>query len=359
MYSIKIIGAGSIGNHLAHAARRRNWNVMLTDRDPAALERARAEIYPGRYGAWDDEIELADTASSMAHPADVIFVGTPPDSHIALSVDSLEQAECRVLLIEKPLCTPDLEGAQDLLDKAREKQVFVAVGYNHCLAKSTVKAEEILKSGALGAINTISARTREHWAGIFTAHPWLAGPADSYLGYASRGGGALSEHSHAVNIWQHFAHCVGAGRITEVNATFDMVSDGVINYDRLSILAVRTESGLLGDIIQDVVTVPTDKSARIQGDKGHLEWVVNGLPDHDLIRHGDGEDRIRKTRADDFIAEIDHLAAVMEGGAETSPVALERGLDTMMVIAAAFRSHQTGARVCIDWSKGYRPEALD
>ena len=30
----------------------------------------------------------------------------------------------------------------------------------------------------------------------------------------------------------------------------------------------------------------------------------------------------------------------------------------MMVIAAAFKSHETGRKVRIDWRKGYTPEAL-
>ena len=43
---------------------------------------------------------------------------------------------------------------------------------------------------------------------------------------------------------------------------------------------------------------------------------------------------------------------------KNSPISLERGLDTMMVIAAAFKSHETGRRVSIDWRAGYVPDAL-
>jgi hypothetical protein len=64
------------------------------------------------------------------------------------------------------------------------------------------------------------------------------------------------------------------------------------------------------------------------------------------------------TRADDFKAEIDHLTGIMEGRATSSPISLERGLDTMMVIAAAFKSDALGRRVRIDWARGYTPEAL-
>ena len=40
MMRAKIIGAGSIGNHLGHACRRLGWGVTLCDVDPAARRRA-------------------------------------------------------------------------------------------------------------------------------------------------------------------------------------------------------------------------------------------------------------------------------------------------------------------------------
>ena len=41
MYKVKVLGAGSIGNHLANASRRRGWQVAICDLDPAALARTR------------------------------------------------------------------------------------------------------------------------------------------------------------------------------------------------------------------------------------------------------------------------------------------------------------------------------
>ena len=36
---VKVYGAGSIGNHLAHASRSLNWNVDVVDIDEDALVR--------------------------------------------------------------------------------------------------------------------------------------------------------------------------------------------------------------------------------------------------------------------------------------------------------------------------------
>ena len=57
--SAKVFGAGSIGNHLANASRRLGMRVLLCDIDTAALDRARNDIYPSRYGQWDDEIQTS------------------------------------------------------------------------------------------------------------------------------------------------------------------------------------------------------------------------------------------------------------------------------------------------------------
>ncbi len=59
MARVKIFGAGSIGNHLGHACRGLGWQVTICDIDAQALRRTRVEIYPARYGAWDDGIRLA------------------------------------------------------------------------------------------------------------------------------------------------------------------------------------------------------------------------------------------------------------------------------------------------------------
>ncbi len=387
MLSVKIFGAGSIGNHLAHACRGRGFRVMICDLDPAALERTKNDIYPTRYGSWEPALELArgavkrvrkkpsgksKTASPWAsvRPSstagfDLIIVGAPPESHIPIALEALKKDPPRALLIEKPLCPPSLAGCAELDELARATGTFAAVGYNHTLCRNTFLAEEALARGVIGSPLTIQARVLEHWGGIFGAHPWLAGPQDSYLGFWSKGGGACGEHSHSVNIFQHFAHILNQGRVVEVRAMMDMVSDGEVDYDRLCQLLCRTESGLVGSIIQDVITEPAQKYVRIQGDSGWLEWRVNKDSTHDAVSWGGREidateELIAKTRPDDFAGEIEHLEKVLAGQADPadSPISLKRGLESMLVIAAAYRSHQLGRAVAIDYEAGWTPAAI-
>ena len=360
MYRVKILGAGSIGNHLAHASRRLGWRVALCDIEAAALERARREIYPARYGAWDEAIELHLAADAPRAGFDLIVVGTPPDVHVALAIEAIAE-QPRAVLVEKPLCGPDLRGAEGLRRLAADRGVTVFVGYDHVVGKGAVAALEAARR--LDGVETLDVEFREHWAGIFAAHPWLDGPQDSYLGFWERGGGASGEHSHAINLWQYFARGVGAGGVAEVSATLDYVREGGVDYDKLCLLNLRTETGLVGRVVQDVVTIPPRKWARIQGRDGYVSLGVGVQPGADGVewKLGDAEPEalvIEKTRPDDFIRELEHIEAVLDAGEKAEVLCLDRGLDTMLVVAAAHRSAREGRTIRIDRSAGCTLDAL-
>jgi predicted dehydrogenase len=354
---VKIYGAGSIGNHLSNAARRLGYSVDICDVDAAALQRTRDSIYPGRYGSWDDAIKLHRVGEEPKSGYDYIFIGTPPDSHVKLARAALLEKPI-ALLVEKPLCPPDLDGVDALRAEAASAGVAVFVGYDHVVGQAAEKAAEVLRSGLIGQILTIDVEFREYWGGIFAAHPWLSGPAASYLGYWRRGGGALGEHSHALNLWQFFAHTAGLGRVQTVQAAIDYVADGQLDYDRVCFLNLATSSGTLGRVVQDVVTHPPRKWARIQGTAGHVEWHCGYEPGVDLVRfQGPGKDpesvRFAKTRPDDFIRELTHIdAALREGTAADSPIRLERGLETMRVISAAHQAAAGNGRATIRYGDG-------
>lgn len=361
MYKVKIFGAGSIGNHLAHASRSLGWNVTVCDLDQAALDRTKQSIYPTRYGKWDEAIDLSLVKNAPRGGFDLIIIGTPPDSHLPLALAALEEKP-QAILVEKPLCPPDLEQAQLLLNKVVESGTLAFVGYDHVVGQA---AQEMLgASRRLSTIETIDVEFREHWGGIFAAHPWLQGPQDSYLGFWKRGGGASGEHSHAINLWQFFSGGLGNGRVTEVSATLDFVRTDKVDYDRLCLLNLTTETGMIGRVVQDVITSPPKKWARIQGTDGYAELAMGYQPGIDRIdwKNG-GEDlqflTIKKTRPDDFIWELQHIETVITGKAENAVLSLERGLETMLVVAAAHLSSTKKRAVRIDYRKGYTPQALE
>lgn len=362
MYRVKIHGAGSIGNHLSNASRALGWEVDLCDVDPAALTRTREQIYPGRYGRWDEAIHLHESRDAPRGGHDLIMIGTPPDSHVPLALAAIDERP-KAILVEKPFCTPDLADAQRVVESARANGVAIFTGYDHVVGKASEAFGTLVAGGELGPVLTLDVEFREFWGGIFAAHPWLAGPADSYLGFWKRGGGASGEHSHAANLWQHFAHCAGAGRVVEVSAVMDFVGDGKIDYDSMCLLSLRTESGLVGRVVQDVVTSPPRKWARIQCRDGFAEWYCGYKPGVDAVLRGDAkgvvhEQAFEKTRPADFIQELTHIEAALAGDPASSPISGVRGLDTMLVVAAAHKSVRERRSIRIEYSAGYTDAAL-
>src|SRR5262245_18293277 len=300
----KIFGAGSIGNHLSHALRTLGHDVMLCDVDPAALERTRDSIYPSRYGCWDEGIELALVPEARRGEFDLIIIGTPPDKHMELALQALEEGP-KAMLIEKPVCTPALEEADTLLSAADAKGCRLFVGYDHVVGMAAWRVCELIDRDEIGEAQTLDVEFREHWAGIFAAHPWLEGPSDSYLGFWRRGGGAACEHSHALNLWQHFAHRLGMGRVKDVTATLDYVREGRAEYDRLCSANLATERGFIDRVVQDVVTRPARKWARLQGSDGFIEWHCGYKAGKDAVifcsgNQGSVVETFAKTRADDL-----------------------------------------------------------
>ena len=91
MPKAKIIGAGSIGNHLTKACRDIGFEVTVVDRDAAALKRMKEDIYPKRYGAWDESIKLFTAADEPKGGFDAMLIGTPPDSHMSVALAAVKQ----------------------------------------------------------------------------------------------------------------------------------------------------------------------------------------------------------------------------------------------------------------------------
>ena len=197
----------------AFACREKGWDVLLCDSDPAALKRTQESIYPARYGKWDPRIKLSPVGEAPKEGFDLVIIGTPPESHLELSLETLRQSQPpKVLLIEKPLCPPSLEGCDELVRTATAAGTFVAVGYNHVLCENTRRAEEVLREGAIGTPLTIQARVLEHWQAFSRPiHGWMAPKTHTWVSPPGAAGLAGSTRTPLIsgNISLRFSNSAG------------------------------------------------------------------------------------------------------------------------------------------------------
>ena len=345
---VKIIGAGSAGIHLAQACRRMDWEVGVVDNDVDALRRMRQKIYPARYGNWDDKIKLYSSEAQEAfycNPSDIIMVATPPDVRMKLALNAIKENP-KLLHLEKPLCTPDLKGVAEFeAEMKNHPDTIVTVGYDHAVSKSICRVIDLLRDKSIGEVLTIDVEFREHWKGIFAVHTWLSGPKDSYLGYWERGGGAGNEHSHALHLWLTLARRAWGARgkaLSNVFSKLDIVPDSRSRgYDRVARFLLSALGGD-GAVVQDVVTSPPNKWARIQGDEGFIEWHANGDPDGDVVKYETSNRRaveiFPKKRPDDFFYETQHYDYLIKNASKgpESPILYHSGLEVMKILNKAY-----------------------
>ena len=153
---------------LATSRQRRRalgWSVDIVDVDGSALTRTKNEIYPKRYGAWDESIRLYLKDEAPKRDYDFVFVGTPPDAHFEVAIEAL-QHNPSAILIEKPACGLNFKFVTEYLEKAALLGVKSFIGYDHVVGKACVRFSEMLKSKRVGEIKTIDVEIREHWGGF-------------------------------------------------------------------------------------------------------------------------------------------------------------------------------------------------
>ena len=357
VHRVKVIGAGSIGNHLAHGCRTLGMDVTIVDLSSDALHRTRDVIYPTRYGAWDEKIRLATPTEVEGENFDVVIVGTPPATHLAIATSEMKANPPKLMLIEKPLSHPDAAAVGKFGETAGNSATRVLVGYNQRLKTNTTAFLDAAASLELGALTGLTSHMLESWDGILRAHFWMTSEKDSYLAFTDQGGGALLEHSHALNLFLYFAAELGQGGVTHVEAHMEWVSHETGRYDRDTKLQLTLGSGLVGEVRQDLHTWPAKKEAVAVFEKGSLVWSMGD--ESDSVTHRDaGGAEIRvwnfpKTRPDDFIGELQHLQDLLNDPSLSSPLDLQNSLDVMDVIFSALESSSSGARVPLSAATEY------
>ena len=126
----------------------------------------------------------------------------------------------------------------------------------------------------------------------------------------------------------------------------EIVEKSEYKYDSICAMHLKTETGNVGRVIQDVITLPTRKWLRVQGKDGFVEWYCNGSLDGDLVKYRFGNESdveekvVSKKRPDDFFRLMVHYQKLLnkEISFADSSLNIERGVETVQVIAKAIQS---------------------
>lgn len=138
---VGVIGLGRLGYHHAMNFSKTNGARLVAVSDPmqSALDRA--------VGDFDVSGSL-DYRELIANPdVDAIAIATPTQTHHAVLLDAI--AAGKPIFCEKPL-TFTLDEADEIVKKAKEKNVFIHVGFMRRFDPGHMAAKKMIVSGECG-----------------------------------------------------------------------------------------------------------------------------------------------------------------------------------------------------------------
>ena len=321
---VAVFGAGSVGLHHARAWSKAGSEVDVFDISKEAISRSKDLIWPGRYGApAPNEVDFRHYAavSSLTRGYDLVIIGTPPDSHLDLLRQILDNQMSSIIMIQKPVSPPGeipLDGFRAEAKRASVKGIKLLSGYNHRHSPLFSKFIEEIQSVKSSGLNSahLEVSWREPWGGILAAHPWLADIHESYLGHTARGGGALFEHSHGLDLGLlSFGLVSGDSNAILRDASLTWSNSELHDTDAVAVFSDQDQRFVL-TVNQGVLVKNTEKSLRFTSSPLKMELTFSSDLESLMIAGTDRQVESlnrEKTRESDFDMEVHALKEMLSG----------------------------------------------
>lgn len=253
---ILVLGCGSIGKrHIRNLISMRVGGITACDPDSSKLDYVKKEFSIEVFS------DIEEALNSKTY--DAALICTPPAYHVANALLLLEKGiNC---FIEKPL-SHNLEGIDNLIEKASEKRKVVLVGYTLRFSPSLIRIKKMIDEGVIGDILSLRASV-----GYYLPY-WR--PSENYRGgYGARkdmGGGIVLDASHEINYVRYLV-----GEVEEVFAVCRKLSKLEIDTEDFAEITMRHNNGAYSQIHLDYLQSNYRRSCEIIGSKGMLLWDIN------------------------------------------------------------------------------------
>lgn len=253
-YNIGIMGSGNIAGVMAETIKKMK-NVRLYA--VASRTKVRADVFAGKYGckkAYGSYEELV-----MDKKVDLIYIATPHSEHY-------ENARLCILNGKPVLCekafTANAAQAEELIELAREKEVFIAEAMWTRYMPMLTTIQEVLGSGIIGELKTLTANLGY----VIDAVPRLQDP--------SLAGGALLD----VGVYTlNFASMIFGNNIAGIESSCTYSKTGV---DEQNSMTIRYLDGKMAVLNSSMVSL-SDRKGVIYGTKGFA--VVDNINNFEAV----------------------------------------------------------------------------
>lgn len=342
--NVGIIGCGKIAQYRHIPEYLANKNTKIAGYFDLNKKRAEnlAEEFGGKaYDSYQDLLANEDI--------NAVSVCTTNFTHAEITIAALKAG--KHVLCEKPMATT-LEDCQSMVDTAQDEGRFLIIGHNQRLAKSHVRAKELLANGLIGEI--LSFRTTFGHPGPET---WSIDPGlDTW--FFKKDLAAMGVMADLGIHKTDLIHYLTGQRIVETTARLHTLNkrdkEGkLISVDDNAFCIYRLEGGAVGTMhVSWTFYGPEDNSTIIYGTKGIMR--IYDDPDYSIrVNTFDGEqilydiDRIQTNESQTKSGVIDAFVDAILQNKEPE-ISGKVVLDSMRVIFASIESSKSGKSVTIN-----------
>lgn len=323
---VALVGTGLWGREHARAFSSNPYTdlVAICGRDPDRAAKRAGEFGAAAYTDLDEMLgkEKPDLVSLCLGNLD----------HFAPTLRVLDAGF--PALVEKPFVF-ELDQAEKLLEKARERGLFFAINFNHRYAEPFLRARNLIETGELGDI-------------VFAS--WRFGGNHDYQ-FEHPHCNLIETQCHGIDMLLHLV-----GEIESVAAEMtDMTDKGGFGT---VVLALRFRGGAVGDLVgsyDSSYAYPGAHRCEVNGTRGRLvvddtvrRLTFNRIDDPEArvwqSTYFDDEARFFAGTHDRHVADLIRCFRL----GRPPPVPAARGQEVLRVAHAAIQSFETGKRVRVD-----------
>jgi predicted dehydrogenase len=177
-----VIGCGLMAREHVRGLLKKRGEVdiaVVSDPSPRAYEAMRDLFLEAGLEAPPNKPDLGSLLDACRGCVDVALVVTPHKFHFEHAKAAMEAG--LDVLLEKPMVT-NAEEALDLIDVRDRTGRLLVISFNGSLSPQVRLASQMLRSGELGEILSISATVWEGWASSYDGH-WKQDPEVSGGGF--------------------------------------------------------------------------------------------------------------------------------------------------------------------------------
>jgi predicted dehydrogenase len=215
-----------------------------------------------------DEMITAESKLPADKRMDFVTIVTPNFAHFAPAMMALDNGFN--VVIEKPI-TFTLDEAKQLKKKLGETGLMLLLTHTYSGYPMVKEAKQLVKSGALGKVRKIYVEYIQGWLSKLSEREGNAQAAWRTDPKRSGKSGCMGDiGTHAA----HLAEYISGLKITQLNASLNVVVDGRMLDDDGSVL-LRFEDKATGVLTASQVAAGEENALKIRvyGENGSLEWA--------------------------------------------------------------------------------------